>query len=180
MGSCYICGAYVAPHEAYRRRVQTGNSLGFSFGKRVTPSVRTYFGLRTLCAGCAMALDKRARAEKVVWVVLTAVIVSIWILYSVDGEHLPSATGPDPYLPQSQLDAGAMLMPEAMPSAATAGVMQVSAPSDLNVRSGPGTAFGVVKTLRRGDIVTVDRTENGWSYIGSGWVNSRFLVAPDL
>lgn len=46
----------------------------------------------------------------------------------------------------------------------------------LNVRSGPGTEFGVVQALKLGDSVRVMDRKGDWVKINSdGWVNSSFL-----
>lgn len=48
--------------------------------------------------------------------------------------------------------------------------------STLNVRSGPGTNFNVVQTLRSGDGVRVMEKKEDWVRISSdGWVHSSFL-----
>lgn len=51
---------------------------------------------------------------------------------------------------------------------------------DLNVRSGPGTSFGVVDVLYAGEPVEVTEcASNGWCYIvhsgPNGWVSSKYL-----
>lgn len=48
--------------------------------------------------------------------------------------------------------------------------------SILNVRSGPGTNYKKVSTLKKNKKVTVYETENGWSRIGADkWVKSSYL-----
>lgn len=52
--------------------------------------------------------------------------------------------------------------------------------SQLNVRRGPGTNFGITYVLRQGDRVEVVRRQGEWAFIigergGEGWVYSRFL-----
>tara|TARA_R110002020_G_scaffold57341_14_gene157961 strand:+ start:861 stop:1520 length:660 start_codon:yes stop_codon:yes gene_type:complete len=53
--------------------------------------------------------------------------------------------------------------------------------SNVNVRSGPGTNYGVVATARRGERVDVQQCEGSWCYIQSrgadGWVSSNYLSA---
>jgi len=65
------------------------------------------------------------------------------------------------------LSAGAAL---ADPAQATASV---------NVRSGPGTAYGVVDTLYPGESVDVGNCQAGWCYIQhngpDGWVSANYL-----
>ena len=51
----------------------------------------------------------------------------------------------------------------------------------LNVRSGPGTGYGLVGSLKRGTKVTVTEVSGGWSKIGSGkWVNSGYLSSTPV
>lgn len=48
----------------------------------------------------------------------------------------------------------------------------------LNVRSGPGTSYSKVATLKNNAEVTVYETKNGWSRIGTNkWVSSDYLYA---
>ena len=49
---------------------------------------------------------------------------------------------------------------------------------NLNVRSGPGTGYSIVGSLRKGTAVTVSETNGSWSRITSptsGWVSSSYL-----
>lgn len=49
----------------------------------------------------------------------------------------------------------------------------------VNVRSGPGTSYHVVDTLRAGEWVDVGRQSGGWCYVThsgpDGWVSCRYL-----
>jgi uncharacterized protein YraI len=62
---------------------------------------------------------------------------------------------------------------EAAPGHATAGA---------NIRSGPGTEYGIVDRLDRGDYVIVIRCSTNWClihHIGpDGWVSRQLLVNP--
>ncbi|SEQ02624.1 Peptidase inhibitor family I36 [Devosia sp. YR412] len=53
--------------------------------------------------------------------------------------------------------------------------------SNVNVRSGPGTNYGVVDTVRRGTQVDVQQCEGSWCYIAKpgpdGWISSSYLSA---
>ena len=52
----------------------------------------------------------------------------------------------------------------------------VNAKSGLNVRSGKGTNYKIIKALPYGTKVTVYETSNGWSRIGKGqWVSAQYL-----
>ena len=52
----------------------------------------------------------------------------------------------------------------------------VNAKSGLNVRSGAGTGYRIIKALPYGTKVTVYETSNGWARIGNGqWVSAQYL-----
>lgn len=59
-------------------------------------------------------------------------------------------------------------------------VQAAEATASVNVRSGPGTQYRVVDTLRPGQQVDIDRcATNGWCYVikagPDGWVSSSYL-----
>jgi len=65
-------------------------------------------------------------------------------------------------------------------SATGAMALTAVAKSGVNVRSGPGTGFGVVDTLHTGEAVTVGECRaSGWCYVNhsgpDGWVYSTYL-----
>jgi len=53
--------------------------------------------------------------------------------------------------------------------------------SNVNVRSGPGTNYGVIDTARRGTQVDVQQCQGSWCYVTKpgpdGWVSSSYLSA---
>ena len=54
--------------------------------------------------------------------------------------------------------------------------VHVSEDSSLNVRSGPGTNYKIVTSLKNNEKVTVYETKDGWSRIGTNkWVSSSYL-----
>lgn len=56
MASCYKCGSGGAN---YRRYVNTGVSFGSWTSRRSGgSSARSYYGVRSVCEGCAAAIDK--------------------------------------------------------------------------------------------------------------------------
>lgn len=75
--------------------------------------------------------------------------------------------------------AATLLAAAAFPAAAQA----ASATSSVNVRTGPGTNFSVVDTLRPGEQVDVGRCTSGWCYVThsgpDGWVSSNYLSNDD-
>lgn len=53
---------------------------------------------------------------------------------------------------------------------------KVTAKAGLNVRSGPGTQYDKVKTLKYGDIVNILSEQNGWGEIGENqWVSMQYI-----
>ncbi len=57
---------------------------------------------------------------------------------------------------------------------------RVNAPSFLNVRSGPGTNYEIVRRVQRDTLVTILEEEGNWSRIGEGeWVFSFYLTIVD-
>ena len=54
------------------------------------------------------------------------------------------------------------------------------ATTTLNVRSGPGTGYGVVDVLRRGEAVDVDYCRGSWCRVvksgPDGWVSASYLA----
>jgi len=62
---------------------------------------------------------------------------------------------------------------------ATASAAPATATTSVNVRSGPGTSFGVVDTLRAGQTVEVLGCRSGWCYVEKsgpdGYVSSSYL-----
>lgn len=54
--------------------------------------------------------------------------------------------------------------------------------TNLNMRSGPGTRYGVLTVLQRGDVVRVHTCDRGWCNITfrrqRGWVSQNYLARP--
>ncbi|MCF6138058.1 SH3 domain-containing protein [Pseudalkalibacillus berkeleyi] len=55
--------------------------------------------------------------------------------------------------------------------------------TSLNVRSGPGTSYSVVGSLRKGDHVEIIQIQNGWYKVsyqnGKGWVAGRYVTKSE-
>lgn len=66
--------------------------------------------------------------------------------------------------------------------AAKASTKTMKTKSALNVRKNAGVKYKKVGTLKKGATVKVSKTKSGWSQIKSGklsgWVSSKYLVAP--
>jgi uncharacterized protein YraI len=64
-------------------------------------------------------------------------------------------------------------------SAGAATAVPAISRSDLNVRSGPGTGYGVVGVIRSGETVDVGRCDGAWCQVafdgGSGYANRSYL-----
>ena len=52
---------------------------------------------------------------------------------------------------------------------------QVNAPSGLNVRKNPGTSYPVLRVLPNGTTVSVTKEQDGWLFIGDGWVSGEWV-----
>lgn len=52
--------------------------------------------------------------------------------------------------------------------------------ANVNVRSGPGTGYGVIDTMRRGEQVDVQQCRGSWCFIEKrgpdGWVSASYLA----
>ncbi|MGV8831930.1 MAG: SH3 domain-containing protein [Devosia sp.] len=63
--------------------------------------------------------------------------------------------------------------------AGTAMASQAVATTNVNVRSGPSSGYGVVDTLRRNEVVNVTECRSGWCYVEKagpdGWVSANYL-----
>lgn len=94
--------------------------------------------------------------------------VSANFLAAVSGGASP-APGPAP-------------LPQPVPPPSGSFHRDAVASTALNVRSGPGTNYGVVDTLIRGERVRVGECRSGWCLIqsqdGTGWASERYLAAP--
>ncbi len=62
---------------------------------------------------------------------------------------------------------------------AAASAAPAVATSNVNVRSGPGTGYGIVDALRRGERVDIQYCRGSWCYIEKrgpdGWVSANYL-----
>jgi len=67
-------------------------------------------------------------------------------------------------------------------SAAAASAAPAISTGNIAVRSGPGTDYRAVDTLRRGERIDVEGCRRGWCYIThpgpDGWVSGRYLAQP--
>ena len=58
------------------------------------------------------------------------------------------------------------------------------ATANVNVRSGPGTGYGAVDVLRRGERVDIDYCRGAWCFVDkagpNGWVNASYLSRGDF
>jgi uncharacterized protein YraI len=69
--------------------------------------------------------------------------------------------------------------PEQVPAAATVWCnYKVTASGGLNIRSGPGTGYGVVGSLANGaNVLATQSTTNGFRQLGTNrWVSATYLV----
>jgi hypothetical protein len=68
MAECYRCGDAVSRGQGYRREVYTGHSSRIYWGRRVSASSGSRFGVRTVCSRCAGNIDQRkSRNRRLFW-----------------------------------------------------------------------------------------------------------------
>lgn len=97
---CYHCGTALAKGQGVRRNVRTGTSVAGLFSGPPTillvvlaalvgakvPSIRSYFGLRTLCPACGQRLDaQRSQRRKIV--VSIALVVLVVLVVVIASSH---------------------------------------------------------------------------------------------
>lgn len=84
MGTCYICGK---EHVDYRRTVFVGNSsrVNFSSRGRVSHSVSSYYGQRTVCAKCALNVDYKNKKQNIVGSIFLGIFLTIGIILLLFG-----------------------------------------------------------------------------------------------
>ena len=62
---------------------------------------------------------------------------------------------------------------------AAASAAPAYATGNVNVRSGPGTGYSVIDTLRRGETVDIQYCRGSWCFVDkrgpSGWVSANYL-----
>jgi uncharacterized protein YraI len=61
-------------------------------------------------------------------------------------------------------------------SAGAAAAYPATVTGNLNMRSGPGTGYGVIDTLPPGTVVDVRGCTGSWCDIGRGWVSASYLA----
>ena len=80
----------------------------------------------------------------------------------------------------NRLIAGGFAALALLATTAAASAAPAYATGNVNVRSGPGTYYGAVDTLRRGDQVDVLQCQGSWCYVEKrgpdGWVSANYLA----
>lgn len=78
-----------------------------------------------------------------------------------------------------KLMAGGLATLALLATSAAAFAAPAVATGNVNVRSGPGTGYGVIDTLRRGQQVDVQQCRGSWCYVvkpgPDGWVSASYL-----
>lgn len=79
-----------------------------------------------------------------------------------------------------KLIAGGLAALALVATTAAASAAPAYATGNVNVRSGPGTYYGKVDTLRRGEQVDVKQCQGSWCYVikngPDGWVSANYLA----
>ena len=93
MTGCYFCNTPLAKGQGVRRNVRTGTSVPGLYSVAPTfflvflavlagrkpPSIRSYFGLRTLCANCGQRLDVR----RALWRKILLSLIGLMFIFAV-------------------------------------------------------------------------------------------------
>lgn len=78
-----------------------------------------------------------------------------------------------------KLMAGGLAALALMATAGAAFAAPAYVTSNVNVRSGPGTGYGVIDTIRRGERVDIQNCRGSWCYVEKrgpdGWVSANYL-----
>lgn len=81
---------------------------------------------------------------------------------------------------RNKLIAGGLAALALAATTAAASAAPAYATGNVNVRSGPGTQYGKVDTLGRGERVDVQQCQGSWCYVvksgPDGWVSSSYLA----
>ena len=48
--------------------------------------------------------------------------------------------------------------------------------NSLNVRKGAGTSYGIVRVVKKDQILTILEEKDGWGKINDGWVSLKWLT----
>jgi uncharacterized protein YraI len=81
---------------------------------------------------------------------------------------------------RNKIIAGVLAALALVATAASASAAPALATTNVNVRSGPGTGYAVVGTLRRGEQVDLQHCRGSWCFVerrgADGWVSSSYLA----
>jgi hypothetical protein len=171
MATCYICGDHNAD---YRREVPTGHSKSVWFGRRLSGGLRSYYGVRSVCASCAADIDKQRGGctRTLLWVIGIALV-----LY---------------FLPKSSKDSTKDSLPTTTEQKNTdnnLNTCRILSSVGVNLRSEPNSSSSVLATIPYDETVTIlskgeqsetigGKTGNWYEveYDGTkGWLFSAFV-----
>jgi hypothetical protein len=77
MADCYNCGASIARGQGYRREVYTGHSSRFYYGRRLSASSGSSYGMRTICGECAQQMADRKVRNAIIALVAFVVFIAL-------------------------------------------------------------------------------------------------------
>jgi hypothetical protein len=77
MADCYNCGASIAAGHGYRREVYTGHSSRFYYGRRLSASSGSSYGMRTICGACAKRMSERKVRNATIALVAFVVFIAL-------------------------------------------------------------------------------------------------------
>ena len=92
VASCFVCGSQIPKGRELRKSVYVGASVGgFNLSSNVVLNwllnaalskrrvgIRSYYGLRTICQNCAIAMEKEEKKRLLVIAIFCILVLSIF------------------------------------------------------------------------------------------------------
>jgi uncharacterized protein YgiM (DUF1202 family) len=167
MANCYRCGA---PGANYRRNTFTGSSTSSWSSRRSFGSgSRTYYGVRSVCHGCAKSIDTWNRIKLVFWIIVIGLVI---LAYSNRSKNFSKNN-----------------MPSNISTNYKGETAKVISPNGLNLRDSPNSNGNIIQAIpynetvriieKNGNLETISGQSSNWfnvEYNGTaGWIWSGYL-----
>ena len=84
MANCNSCGRYMRPTEnVYKRQLYSGRSSRVYYGKRINFSTSNYYSMKSVCADCAEAIDKKSSLDAKITVRIILILIIVFLLIAL-------------------------------------------------------------------------------------------------